>query len=61
MFETIGHYRILRKIGEGGMGVVYEGWDQRLERSVAIKTIHQQSKAEMRGAGYGAKLARLHA
>jgi serine/threonine protein kinase len=37
--ETIGHYRIRRKIGEGAMGVVYEGWDDRLERSVAIKTI----------------------
>jgi len=39
--EAIGHYKIRRKIGQGGMGVVYEGWDDRLERPVAIKTINE--------------------
>jgi serine/threonine protein kinase/tetratricopeptide (TPR) repeat protein len=41
MLEIIGHYRIRRKIGQGAMGVVYEGWDSRLERAVAIKTIDE--------------------
>ena len=36
-----GKYRVVRRIGEGGMGTVYEGENVRIERRVAIKVLHE--------------------
>jgi serine/threonine protein kinase len=39
MFETLGHYKILDRIGAGGLGEVYRARDTRLGRTVAIKVL----------------------
>jgi tetratricopeptide (TPR) repeat protein/predicted Ser/Thr protein kinase len=57
----IGHHVLLHKLGDGGMGVVYAAYDERLDRRVAIKLLRRQgaTRASVRLKREAQALARL--
>ncbi len=57
--ETIGRYEIRGRLGHGGIGVVYDGWDPRLRREVAVKLLHDRGVDSSRLRREAQALARL--
>jgi serine/threonine-protein kinase len=57
---VLNRFLIERRIGSGGFGVVYEAWDGRLERPVAVKAIEQQGEAGRRVMREAQAAARLN-
>jgi serine/threonine protein kinase len=64
--DKLGRYQLLRLLGQGAMGRVYEGHDPNLDRRVAIKTIHVENLSDDEAAEYerrfrteGRSIARL--
>ena len=56
--QRLGKYRILRKLGAGAMGIVYEGFDPLIERSVALKVIRQDGLGNAEASELRARLRR---
>ena len=62
MPDSVGPYRIIRKIGTGGMGIVYEAWQEAPHRKVALKVMNSQmvsKSAKARFEREGEALGRL--
>ena len=59
--RVIGHYAIISRLGAGGMGVVYKGYDPRLDRRVALKLLHDSERAHPGSEGHARLLREAQA
>ena len=60
--RVLDRYQLVRRIGAGGYGVVWQAWDERLERDVAVKVIpiEGEGRATQRAEREGRTAARLN-
>ncbi|MFO1436371.1 MAG: serine/threonine-protein kinase [Gammaproteobacteria bacterium] len=56
--SRIGKYEVRRVLGKGAMGVVFEGYDQDVDRRVAIKAVHEHLLTDQEGPEFLARLQR---
>ena len=45
--RRFGHIRITDVVGQGGMGDVYAGYDEKLDRKVALKVLHAEQRLDL--------------
>jgi eukaryotic-like serine/threonine-protein kinase len=56
---TLGDYRLLRRVGRGGMGVVYEAWQATMDRRVALKVLPGGLLADLKAVARFEREARI--